>query len=123
MVAQELQPCEAERLQRLSRFRIDERAHVFRILRVREDGGELLSFVVLLVVSPQGFLGRAVVEAREYLILVRMLVTEKVFSGVRPDGVQFRVLIDVHRHECHKIALRGYCNQYRERYDVFLAHQ
>jgi len=121
MVAQELQPCEAERLQGLSRLRIDERAHVFRILRVREDGGELLSFVVLLVVSPQGFLGRAVVEAGEYLI--RMLVTEKVFSGVRPDGVQFGVLIDVHRHECHRIALQGYCDQYRERYDVFLAHQ
>ena len=106
MVAQELQPCEAERPQGLSGPRIDERADVFRIRRVREDGGEFLSFVVLMVVSLQGLLGRAAVQAREYVI--GMLVTEKVFSGVRPDGIQFGVLVDVHLQECYRIiTLRG----------------
>ena len=52
MVAQELQPCEAERLEDLSGRGVDEGADMLRIRRIGEDGGEVLIIIVVLLVVP-----------------------------------------------------------------------
>ena len=52
MVAQELQPCEAERLEDLSGRGVDEGADMLRIRRVGEDGGEVLIIIVVFLVVP-----------------------------------------------------------------------
>jgi hypothetical protein len=98
MVAQELQPCEAECFQGPSRSGIDKGADLLRFWRVGEDGREILSVVVFLVVPVKRGVCRLLVESGQNTVCIA--VVEEVISGARLDGIQVGEVDDVQLGEC-----------------------